>query len=123
SQTDTMEHEPCGLLRDSQCAVNLPRGNSILAIANHPHDRKPLLKAKRRIFEDCACLDTELRFRVPGLALPETTRRDECNVCPSACWADHSARPATSYKVIEAIVGITEKPNRFRKSLGVVCHA
>ena len=40
---DSVKHEPCGFLSDTDGAVNLIRANAILAIRNHPHRQQPFV--------------------------------------------------------------------------------
>lgn len=57
SQTNSVEHEPCGLLGHAKSAVNLIGTDAILAIGNHPHSHEPLIQTDRRILEDGPGLD------------------------------------------------------------------
>src|ERR1700722_3921807 len=108
SEPDAMQHKPCCLLRNSQRAVNLPRGNAILAVRNHPHDREPLLKTERRVLKDRASLDRELRLRIPRLALPQTARAHKRYVLASARRAGNAVLPAANRQVVEAVIGVLE---------------
>src|ERR1039458_8897941 len=57
NQSQPMQHEPSGLLRNAKITVNLVRGNPILAVNQHPEGRQPLLQGDRRILEDRELLD------------------------------------------------------------------
>jgi len=55
-------------LANSDGAVNFPRTDAVLAVANHPHGHKPLAQTDGRVFKDGSHFDTEL---LPALfALP-----------------------------------------------------
>ena len=69
---DAMQHEPRGLLRHADCAVNFVGTNAVFAVGNHPHSGEPLVQADRDILEDRADLDGELAAsRCLRLALPQ----------------------------------------------------
>src|ERR1017187_3299668 len=59
-QSQTVHHEPCRLLSDSESTANLMTTHAILAIGQHPHGRHPLLQGNRRIFEYCSQFYREL---------------------------------------------------------------
>src|SRR5271166_3188506 len=122
AKTDAMQHEPSGLLRDAQSAVNLPRANAVLAVRNHPHHRQPLLKTERRFLKNGSSLDAELRLRMAGLALPVTPRRNERRIGAPTRRTDHAMRPAPRLEVVQAVVGILKVRDCLGESLGFGCH-
>jgi len=64
-----MEHEPCGLLSDSERPVNLIGANAVLAVDQHPESAKPLVERERAILENRSDLNRELasaRFALPA---------------------------------------------------------
>src|SRR5271157_371256 len=112
-----MKHEPRRLLGDAERPMNLPRGDAVLAVGNHPHHRKPLLQAKRRVLKHRSCLDAELGLRMASLALPEMAGRDVGCIRATARRADHASAPAPSRKKLDAVIGIGEVPDGFGKCL------
>src|SRR5262249_26076925 len=69
-QPDPVQHEPCGLLRNSDCAVNLVRRDSVFAVAKHPHRQYPLVETDGRVLKDRSDLGGELLAALAVLALP-----------------------------------------------------
>ena len=119
-----MEHEPSGLLSDAECAMDLPRASSILAVCQHPHGSEPLVKADGRVLENGSDFDRELALCVSSLALPHAARWHKGNFMRSACRAHNTIfAPATIREVINAVVGIGEVLNRLLNCLGFVCRA
>ena len=57
---DAMEHEPCRLLCDANCAMYLIAGDAVFAVGKHPHRAHPLIKADGRVLEDRSNLEREL---------------------------------------------------------------
>src|SRR5208282_1375606 len=108
SQSNPMQHKPCGLLSDTQRTMNLPTANAIFAVGDHPHYRQPLLQAERGILEDRPCLEAELCLRMACLALPETARRNKGNVLTSARWARDAIWPAPDNEKVHAVVSVGE---------------
>src|SRR5205823_3332783 len=51
-KSDSLQHEPSGLLRYLDRAVNFPRANAILTVSEHPHSAQPLVQADRRILKN-----------------------------------------------------------------------
>ena len=115
-EPDSMQHEPCGLLRDLDGAVKFPGGDAVAVAGNHPHGRKPLIQAKWGVFKDGPELDGELSLRMPGLALEHPAGCDETDVLRSASGAYRDAIcPAVGSEVANAVVGILEIYDRFQK--------
>ena len=97
-------------------AVKFPGTDSVLVIADHPKSREPLIQTERRIFKDRSNLDTELRKRVAGLALPNAAGSNKTDVGRAATRADNNTvRPPTRRKIRKAIVRSGEVDNRFLK--------
>jgi hypothetical protein len=49
-----MQHEPCGLLRDTQRPANLMTTDTVFAIRHTPHTDEPFIEAKWRLLENGA---------------------------------------------------------------------
>ena len=111
-----MQHEPCGLLGDSERPRNLTGANAVLCAGNDPHCRKPLLKRKRRILKDGAHLGGKLPLGVGALALPLLLVRKPANIVPATSWAGHPIRPTLCHHVGDAIVRIGVVDDRFLES-------
>jgi len=71
SCADSVKHEPCSLLSDTNGAGNLTGANPVFGVCNHPNSRKPFIQANRTILEDRTDLDRKAflaGFAVPSLA-------------------------------------------------------
>jgi hypothetical protein len=119
-KANPVQHEPRGFLSDAKSSVQLPRRNAVLTVGDQPRGGKPLIESKRRILKHSSDLHTELRFRMPGLALPHTARRNEGHVSAPAVRAHDTTRPAARHKVIQAVVRVSEKPDGFLKGAGII---
>jgi len=108
-KTDSMKHEPSGLLCDADSSVNLIGANAVFAVGDHPDCDKPLVERKRRILKDCPDLDGELLAGVTGLAFPHAPGRDEANVFASASGAFDAIGPTALDHKLEAVVGVCEE--------------
>jgi hypothetical protein len=107
-EADTLKHEPRGLLRDANRAVQFPGRDAILAVGDHPDGREPLVESERRVLKDRPGLQRELPVRVPGLALPTVAGRVEVDGLGPARRAGDAVRPATGHHVLPAVVGAGE---------------
>lgn len=116
--SNAVEHEPCGLLTDSQSSVEFPRRNTILGVSEKPHGRKPLVQAQRRVFKDSASLDRELTFRVMTTALPALMLRHEADTLASAGGASDAVGPALRRKIVQAVRRNSIVDDGFLKSGG-----
>lgn len=58
--SNAVEHEPCRLLSDLQRSGDFVRGNTVLAVRQHPHRAEPFVQANGAILEDRTDLDREL---------------------------------------------------------------
>jgi hypothetical protein len=97
---DSLEHEPCRRLRDSDRAAKLVRTDTVLGIRQKPKRRHPLIKANGRIFHDGLNLDGELLLA--GVAEPELARFDKGVLRRGAARANNVAiRPAESLGKLE----------------------
>src|SRR5581483_6248279 len=70
SKSQTLQHEPCGLLSNSQILCYFIGRNSVLAVHKQPERREPLVQWNRRILKDRPDLDGELAsafFALPSL--------------------------------------------------------
>jgi hypothetical protein len=95
-ETDTLKHEPCGLLRDPDSATNFIRAYAVLAVGDHPDRHQPLIQAKRRVLENGSNLNRELSALMRALTLPLLLLRQKRHVSASARWADNTIGPAAS---------------------------
>lgn len=119
-KANPVHHVPSAFLSDSERTVDLPRTDTVFAVALHPDCGKPLVQAKRGIFHNGPDFDAELRFWMAGLALPHAPRRDKRHVLRSAGRANNAVRPAPRYHVIEAVVWIGKVDDGLLESLGFV---
>ena len=111
-----MQHEPSGLLGYSQCAVNLVRTNTVLAIAEHPYSGKPFLQTERRIFKNGSYFDGELSSGMHTLALPFLLSGEIGGIVPVASWTLDTIRPTLGNHVSTAVFRIGEVDNCFLQS-------
>ena len=122
SEPDSMEHEPSGFLSNSQRPMNLARTDTVLAIENHPHCGKPLIKANRRLLKDGTDLDRELPLSVPVAALPAQLVLEEADLIATTDGADNAVLPfgTAKHKVFQAVFRIREVQDRFLQGLWFV---
>jgi len=117
-QPDPMQHEPRGLLTDSESAVNLPRRDAILGVGNEPHCSEPLVQANGRILEDSSDFDGKLAALMMGSALPTKILRQKTHAGTTAGWAFHDAiRPALGGQIFQAICRVGEVYDGLLKGL------
>lgn len=79
-ETDSMQHEPRGLLSDSERASNFVGTDSVLAVRNHPTGGKPFVESERGVLKNRSDFHGELTACVVILALPHLAGRDEPHV-------------------------------------------
>lgn len=121
---NAMQHEPCGLLCDSKCPVNLPRTDAILTVSDEPNAGQPLFKRQRRIFKDRTDLDGELPFGMANAALPAALLCQESDAVASADGAsDNAIGPTPSGQIFQAIVRVGEILDGFLKGFRLANHA
>ena len=105
-ETDSLQHEPCGLLSDANRTSDLVGTDSVLAIANHPNGDKPFVERDRRILKDSPDLDTELPMVVDALALPLALIGEKFSVFAATGRAFDAIRPAKRNHPIQAVIWI-----------------
>jgi len=116
SKAKTLQHEPCGLLCDSQSAVNLHAANTVLAIDQQPESGHPLVESKRRILKNRSQFQSELFFAV--VAKPDAASLDERVFSAIAARANNFAiRPAEFLCILESAVRIGEVNDGFLESV------
>ena len=104
---EPLKHEPCRLLGNAKCAVNLHARHAILAVDQHPEARHPLVEANRRILKDRVDLERELLVAAP--AEPDAARLDEVVRFRTATRAmDLAVRPAQANGIVESPLRIGE---------------
>ena len=117
-EADTLEHEPCGLLCDTQSAVDFVAGNPVLAVSEHPDGAHPLGQRNRRTLKDGPDLDAELLLGVLRLALPQVARSDIANVVGAAGRANGlTVRPPARAQIFNRVVFIGEVDYGFLECL------
>src|SRR5579872_1102762 len=113
--TDSVQHKPSGLLRDSKVACDFATTHAILAIRNQPHRREPFFQPERRVLKDRANLDGEL---LPALfALPPLLGLEIVVLFVTASWAYWTIRPAHCCDGLYAGFLISEVPDNLSQSL------
>jgi len=108
SLADSVEHEPCSLLSDTQRAGTLAGANAVLCSADEPDSREPLFQAERRVFEDGSHLGCELPLRVAALALPFLLRRQIGHILAATARALNAVWPAMRRHVSQTILSVCE---------------
>lgn len=107
-----LEHEPRGFLSDTKCAVYFHAADAVLAVAEHPESRHPLVHAERGILEYRPNFNGELL--VTSTAEPQAASLDEIVAVGTTAWTGHFAiRPAQLNGVIEAALRIGEVNDGF----------
>src|SRR5262249_29254659 len=119
-KADAVQHEPCGLLGDSQSAVDFVGTDSVLAVRNHPHSDKPLIERDCGIFHDGSDLRRELFARMLALALPEIASREEAHVFAGASWTGDTVGPAALDHERATVVGVPEIEDGLLKCSGLL---
>jgi hypothetical protein len=122
SETDSVQHEPRGLLGHSKCFRNFATAHTVLAVEYQPHCRKPLVQAQRRILKDGSNLRRELPSWMADAALPAQLILQKSDAGATAPWADNAVLPlrATGDKVAQAVILIREVQDRFLQGLWFV---
>jgi hypothetical protein len=107
SFADTVKHEPCRLLRNTDRAVEFVAGDAVLAVANHPNCRHPLVQPNRGILKDGSDLDCELLLA--AIAEPEFPRLHKRIAFRTATGAGNLLiRPAQELRVVKSAVRVGE---------------
>lgn len=121
-QSDSVKHEPRGLLSDAQGAGDLARTDTVLAIEDEPHSRKPLVQTEWRIFEDGSNLDGELALGVSGATLPAKLILEEAYFVATAGRTDNAVLPLgpTRYEIVQTVLRFGKENDCFAESLGFV---
>jgi hypothetical protein len=112
-----VKHEPCGFLSDTDCTVNLVRGNAILTVGNHPRCSEPFVESDGTVLKYGSNLDAELLFGVFGLAFPDAASWNEFNVLTATGWTGDTIGPTLRHKMVQAVVGIDVKDDCFLQGL------
>jgi hypothetical protein len=113
-----MQHEPCGLLRQSEVSRDLVAADSVFAIRHKPHGREPFAQRDRRFIENRADFNRELFPAFRGAALPDAASLEEHRFLRFAVRALYPFGPAFRREVGQRIVGIVEINNRFGQCFG-----
>ena len=108
-QTNPVQHEPSGLLRYPERAVQFVRTDSVLCVGNQPESAEPFFKRDGRVLKDSPHLDRKLPFGVRVFALPQFARGQERKLCRAASRAFNNAvRPADRLHKIERVILVRE---------------
>src|ERR1700722_9790304 len=110
---DAVQHEPSGLLGDTQVAGDLTSTNTIAAVGYQPHSSEPLIQTDRRLIENGAYLDGELLAALSGATLPNATACKKHRFLCGAVRTLHTVRPTLRRKIVQRVVCIREVNNRF----------
>ncbi len=122
-KTDSVEHEPCGLLGDAECAGHFVGTDAVLAVGNHPHCNEPLVERESRIFHDGPDFRSELPMVVDVFALPLALILEEHGILPATSRTDYLAvRPAQLDHELEAVIGVGEVDDGLLKCLWLGAH-
>jgi hypothetical protein len=107
-QADALQHEPRGLLRNTNRAMQFIRANAVLAVSGEPHGREPLVQTDRRIFKDRSDLGGKLLLWMCRAAFPDLRVLKERHLVRTAARAGHTFRPANLLKELESVLWIAE---------------
>lgn len=123
-EPDSMVHEPCGLLRDSETARNFVTADSVLAIGDQPHCSEPLIETDWRVLEDGSDLERELCALVFRVAFPQPRSLKIRDMIRVAGWAtDLTVWPAHRDHEVFAVVPVREVLNRLLECARIFRHA
>lgn len=98
--TNAVQHEPRGFLSNPEVTGNLARTDTISAVGNHPHNRKPLLKADRGLIQDRSDFNRELFPARSSFALPNTARLKKHRFLSTAVGTLNAIRPPLGREVL-----------------------
>ena len=116
-QSNSVKHEPSGLLCDTESARKLARANAVLGINDHPSSGQPLFQSQRTIFKDRSNFDAKLFFA--ALAVPNPARLHEiANLLRIAARAAHTFRPTHPRQKLMASVRVAKITNRSGQRFG-----
>jgi hypothetical protein len=107
-ETDSVKHEPCGLLRNAKSAAQFVGADSVLAVRNHPDRNEPLIQTEGGILKDGSDFGAELFASMSGLAFPQAASPKEADFLAPASGAGDAIGPAPSHHEFQAVVGIGE---------------
>src|SRR5262249_1695814 len=92
SQSDSVKHEPSGLLSNTERPRKLARANTVLSIDDHPSCREPFVESQRAILKDRSDLDGKLLPAV--FAVPNPPRQNKfADIFRTTVSAMHAVRP------------------------------
>src|SRR6185437_15936206 len=110
-QAQTLQHEPCGLLGDSQSAVNFQTAHTVFAIDQHPKSSHPLIERDWRILHYSSNLEGELLIAV--IAKPDAASLDERMLRSLATGTGHfSIWPAQFDRILKTAFRVGKVNNR-----------
>ena len=125
-ESDTVQHEPRGLLSHTDSFGEFVTADAVLAVSNQPHGDQPLINRQRRVFHDGTDFDRELPLGVLLLALPDMARFSEVDLGAATGGALHDAiGPAELHHFGKGHVRIAEVNDGGLECFGPVlgCHA
>jgi hypothetical protein len=114
-ETNTLQHEPRGFLRDAEATVKLVRANPVLAIRGQPHSRKPFVQSNRRILKDRCDFDRKFLAWMSVLAFPQFCVLKKRHFLGAAMWTDHATRPTQRDQKLQTGIGIREISDSLKK--------
>jgi hypothetical protein len=115
-----MQHEPSGLLSNSDSLADFVAGDSVLAVNQHPQSGKPLIQTKRGIFKDGAKFYGELLVAL--FALPAFLSLEVVVLFVSASRALRAIGPADRGYGVDADLLVGKVPNGLLESLWLGVH-
>lgn len=119
SETNPMIHEPRGLLGDAKIAMHFVAADSVLAIHDEPHGRKPLVQAERRILKDGSGFEAGAWTIMLRIALPDASVGEISDVLGTAMRTPHlTIGPAEFHHESFAVFVIREVDDCFLKCAG-----
>jgi len=113
-----MKHEPSGFLSHANGPMQFVAADSVLAIADHPDRRHPLVQTDRGILKDRADLDGELFLA--SLAEPNLAgAHKRIGVRATARARNFVIRPAHPLGILECAIRVTEVNNCLLEGYGL----
>jgi hypothetical protein len=117
-QSDSVIHEPSGLLSYAERPMHFVAADSVIAVGDHPDCREPFPKVDWAILENRSDLGRELATRMRLFAFPNPAGRDEARIGTPTGGAMHTVRPAQFNHRTQRDIGVREVTDCFDEGLG-----
>ena len=111
-KADSMQHEPSGLLGDTETTMDFITADAVFAGDDNPRGREPLFERDRRVLKNGPGLEREAGHRVASIAFPHALLCQPRNAIRTTLRAFHHAlRPAQLDHELAAMLEVGEVEN------------